>query len=328
MKCLYLILSVSFGKSSAFLPLPAVSTSSWAFQSHRHYEGIITKATTSDGDQSAQAAIDWIKKEPLESILPKENVLAIISEVLADDSLIEDSEILVKNNWDSLEKRLREETRTCSDILGEESTDKVLDAVKSLDTYDPQSVRAFLSSSAVTDLFSKILYDGIFEFFQKIDVFGNIVNSLPIIGPIRKQIVAETKKQLDRSLGPLVQNFLGTYTKIAVAQASEYILSPSNRKSFGIANARLVSNILDRPINSLLPPSGLSDDLRVKAFEYLRGVKTEDLTEYVDFVYDLAGDKNVDRFVDVDRVIQASPTLQRSIDSVWTRALEAKKEDS
>ena len=281
------------------------------------------KAASSNEEHSARPAINWFKQETLESLLPKEDALAIISELLSDDALIDDSEILVKRNWESFEKRLQEETRSCSDILGEESTERILNAVQSLDSYDPQSVRAFLSSDAVNNLFGKILYDGIFEFFQKIDVFGNIVNSLPIIGPIRKQIVSETKRQLDRSLGPLVQSFLGQYTKIAVAQASDYILSPSNQKAFGTANVRLVSNILDRPINTLLPPSDLSENLRVKTFDYVRSIESEEINQYVDFIYDFVGNKTVDRFVDVDRILEASPTLQKSIDSIWTRATDA-----
>lgn len=48
--------------------------------------------------------------------------------------------------------------------------------------YDPQTVKAFLGSSAVELMIGGILYEAIFEFTKKADVFGGIVNSLPIIG--------------------------------------------------------------------------------------------------------------------------------------------------
>lgn len=306
---------ITFQRTTAFAPTPLQPR-------------VVSSRTSivQQASSSSRAGINWITKEPLESLLPKDDALAIISELLADKSLIDDSEELVATNWKSLEARLRNETRSSSEILGAETTDRILKAVQSVDAYDAQSVRAFLESDAILNLFSRVLYDGIFEFFQKIDVFGQIINGLPIIGPIRKQIVTETKKQLDRSLGPLVQNFLSTYTKIAVGQASEYVLSPSNRKAFGSANVKLVSSVLERPVNSLLPPADMADTLQTNAFEFVRSVDPSELDEYVDFVYDFAGDKNIDRVVDVDRVLDASPTLQKAVDNIWNNAQQANGE--
>jgi hypothetical protein len=45
--------------------------------------------------------------------------------------------------------------------------------------------------------------------------------------------------------------------------------------------------------------------------------------QYVHYVYDFLGDKRVDSVIDVDRVLDASPTLQKTVDSLWTRALRA-----
>jgi len=159
-------------------------------------------------------------------------------------------------------------------------------------------------------------------------VFGNIINGLPIIGPLRKKIVVETKKSLDRSLGPLVQKFLATYTKIAVFEASEFILSPANTKVFASANVRLVSSLMDRSVNSLLPPAEMSDKLKDDAFEYLRNVDTESVERYLGFTYDILGDKSVDSVVDTDRVLDASPTLRRTIDTLWDKAINARLEST
>jgi hypothetical protein len=276
---------------------------------------------------SARPAITWFKEESLESLLPKDDLRAILSELLSDESFVDDSEDLFSRNWNKLESRLGDETRSLSELLGEQTTEQLLKAVKKIDEYDPETVRAFLSSTAINTLFSKILYDGIFEFFQKIDVFGQIINNLPIIGPIRKQIVTETKRQLDRSLGPLVQNFLATYTKIAVMQASDFILSPENRNAFGSANAKLVSSLLGRPVNSLLPPGDTGEKILAATFEYLRKVDSDDFDEYIDFIYGFAEDKSLDRLVNVDRLVDSSPTLQKTLDSFWTRAVEAKASD-
>lgn len=287
------------------------------FGKHKRSLSLATSAA------SARPVVAWYATETLESLLPKEDALAIVSEILDNDALMDDSAALVNENWEKLAQRLGNETRTTSEILGKEATDRVLQSMQGWNEYDPQAVRAFLGSDAVNALFAKILYDGIFEFFQKIDVFGNIVNTLPILGPIRRQIVIETKKSLDRTLGPLVQQFLGTYTKVAVLEAVEFVLSPSNRKSFGTANVKLVSSLLDRPVQSLIPSAETTDRLKEDALDYLQRANKEEVERYVQYVYDFVGDKRVDSVINVDRVLDASPTLQKTIDSLWTRALNA-----
>ena len=142
---------------------------------------------------------------------------------------------------------------------------------------------------------------------------------------MRNKIRDEAKRSLDRTVGPLIKTFLQSYTKVAVLEASDFVLSPGNRKIFGSANVKLASNILERPVNSLVPSSDMTSKFRNDAFEYLRCVKMTDLEEYVTFCYDLVGDKSVDDAFDVNRIIDASPTLQKSIDIVWTKAVNAEK---
>jgi len=265
-------------------------------------------------------AIDWFRTETLQDLVPKQDALSILDELLSNEELINDTENMVIKNWDKLQGKLLEEKRSLAEILGKETTDRLLKSIENVEGYDPQAVRAFLGSEAVNKLLAQILYDGIYNFFQTIDVFGNIIGSLPIIGPIRNQIRDETKKNLDRTVGPLIQTFLRTYTKVAVLEASDFVLSPSNRKIFNSANVKLVSSLLERPVNSLVPPSELSQSLRDDLIDYLKKVETDTLEEYVNIAYDLLGDKSLDSFFNVNRVLDASPTLQSTIDRIWTRA--------
>ena len=277
------------------------------------------------GESSSEAAeasdaIGFLVSTPVEELLPSQDLLLIIDELLQSKSLIDDSEALFTKNWGSIEKRLRDETRSVRALIGEETTDRLLRSVGNIDGYDGDAVRSFLSSDAINKLFSKLLFDGIVEFFDQIDVFGRIISGLPIIGPIRNQIRDEAKKNLDRTVRPLIQGFLKSYTSIAVGQASEFVMSPSNRKIFGQANQKLAASVLDRPVNTLLPPGDMASQLIVDAFEYVRNVSTEDLRQYVEFVYGYVGDKSIDRAVNVERVLEASPTLKRTVDNVWKRA--------
>ena len=169
--------------------------------------------------------------------------------------------------------------------------------------------------------------DGIYEFFQTIDVFGNIISGLPVLGPIRNKIRDDLKKQLDRTLGPTLRTFLKGYTSVAIGRASSFVLSDQNRRAFGAANARLLKSVLDRPLQDLLPES--SDPsiakLRTEFFEYLRQLNEEDssdLENYAEFVYDLIGDKTLDSVgLNVHRVLDASPTLENTANRIFDEAI-------
>ncbi|CAJ1937516.1 unnamed protein product [Cylindrotheca closterium] len=285
-----------------------------------HHPNSLTITALNLQRSTVREAIDWFQQEPLETLLPKADALQILDELVCNETLIDDSEALVEKNWAKIESRIQDENRSPKELLGEETCDRLLKSVANADIYDNEAVRAFLSSDAINTLFAKILYDGIYEFFQTIDVFGNLISNLPIIGPIRNQIRDETKRNLDRTLGPLVQGFLRSYTKVAVLQASDFIMSPSNKKSFGNANVRLVSSILDRPISSLLPPPEMAAGLRKDLFDYVRTVKVEDLEQYADFVYDYLGDKSLNRLVNVNRILDSSPTLDATVERVVRRA--------
>jgi len=279
-----------------------------------------SSSSSSSSSVSAREVINWIKAEQLESLLPKADTLQIIAELLSDAALIDDSEALVIKNSEKIERKLQSETRSISSIIGSDTTDRILASVENIDGYDPDAVRAFLGSEAVNKLLAQILYDGIYNFFQTIDVFGNIIGQLPIIGPLRNKIRDDAKRNLDRTVGPLIQTFLRSYTKTAVLEAAEFVLSPSNRKVFAGANVKLVKNVLDRPLNTLIPPSDMTASLRNDLFDYVRRVKVEDVEEYVTFCYDIVGDKAVDDVFNVNRVIDASPTLGKTIDRIWSRA--------
>ena len=279
-----------------------------------------TARFASSTESDASNAISYIVSTPIEKLLPSQDLLLIIDELIESKELIDDTEALFAKNWVSIERRLRDETRSIKALIGDETTSRILRSVGNIDGYDGDAVRSFLSSDAINKLFSKLLFDAIIEFFDQIDVFGRIISGLPIIGPIRNQIQAETKKNLDRTVKPLIQGFLKSYTTIAVGQASDFVMSPANRKMFGQANQKLVASLLDRPVNMLLPPGDMASQLIKDVFEYVRTIQTEDLRQYVDFVYGYVGSKSIDSAVDVERVLSASPTLKKTVDNVFSRA--------
>jgi len=280
--------------------------------------------------------VDWIQGKPLDSLVSKDETIAICRELTADQDLLDSLERAIVENWDRIVQKLIENNggdsgrkSTLGGLLGEEATQRLLRGVQNIDLYsDAKTVNAFLQSDAVNELFAQTLYDGIYEFFQTIDVFGNIISNLPVLGPIRNKIRDDLKNQLDRTLGPTLRTFLKGYTSVAIGRAAGFVLSEQNQRAFGAANARLLGSILDRPLEDLLPESSNPSivKLRTEFFGYLRnlgGEESSDLEEYAALVYDLIGDKSLDSLnLNVHRVLDASPTLESTANRILDEALE------
>ena len=194
--------------------------------------------------------------------------------------------------------------------------------------FAPKFYRFGSRNTALNAVLSSAKDDGIYEFFQTIDVFGNIISNLPVLGPIRNKIRDDLKSQLDRTLGPTLRGFLGGYTSVAIGRAAGFVLSEQNRRAFGAANARLLQSLLERPLEDLLPESSNPSvaKLRDEFFGYLRNLGDEnssDLEEYAALVYDLIGDKSLDSLgLNVHRVLDASPTLESTANRILDEALE------
>jgi len=279
--------------------------------------------------------VDWIQGKPFESLVSKDETIAICRELTGDQALLDNLELAIVDNWDKIVQKLirndGEGKNTMGGLLGEEATQRLLRGFQDVDLYsDPKTVNAFLQSDAVNDLFAQTLYDGIYEFFQTIDVFGNIISGLPVLGPIRNKIRDDLKKQLDRTLGPSLRSFLKGYTSVAIGRAAGFVLSEQNRRAFGTANARLLESILDRPLEDLLPESSNPSivKLRTEFFGYLRNLGEEDssdLEEYAALIYDLIGDKSLDSLgLNVHRVLDVSPTLESTANRILDEAMKSR----
>ena len=146
---------------------------------------------------------------------------------------------------------------------------------------------------------------------------------------------------MDRTLGPLVQRFLSGYTRVAIRQAVEFVVSEENASAFGRANARLVQYLLEkRTVAEWIPEERQLGEWREEVWSYLVGLEVgegegggmvkEDQKQVVEqsiqWTYDLVGDKCVnDAGLDVDAILDSSPTLERKLGSFWKRCQDASK---
>lgn len=300
--------------------------------------------------------------QTLESLLSPSEARTITDELLFDNTsqstIFNDSSYqqYVKY-WAKVEARLREENeRTPADLLGRELTERILSSIRgdapagkngrgggtSGTGYDAQTVLTFLESDAVNSLFTQLLYDAIFEFTTKFDILGNAISKLPLLGPVRNQVLKESKRNMDRTLGPLLQSFLSGYTRVAIRQAVDFVVSEENASAFGKANARLVGYLLEkRTVADWIPEEKVLAEWREEAWAYLVGLEEGDgdggkvkadqkmvVEQSIEWVYDLVGDKCIeDGGVNVDEILDASPTLERSLGQFWERCKDASKSE-
>lgn len=292
---------------------------------------------------------NYLAKQTLESILSPSDVWAMINELLFENNLkstiLNDASYLqyvklCKNIEDHLRK---EDKRTLADLLGKELTDRILSSIRGDgrrgSNYDPQTVLTFLESDAINSLLTKLLYDAIFEFTMKIDILGNAISNLPLLGPVRNQVLKESKKNMDRTLGPLLQRFISGYTRVATRQAVDFMVSEENASSFGKANVRLVSYLLEkRSVADWLPDESALAEGREEIWKHLVRLDGGDgnsiikddqkkiVEQSIEWMYDLAGDKSIeDAGLNVNDILDASPTLERTMGKFWLTCLKASK---
>ena len=292
---------------------------------------------------------NYLAKQTLESILSPSDVRAMTNELFFENNskstILNDASYLqYVKLCKKIEDRLRkEDKRTPVDLLGKELTDRILSSIRGdggrRGNYDPQTVLTFLESDAINSLLTKLLYDAIFEFTMKIDILGNAISSLPLLGPVRNQVLKESKRNMDRTLGPLLQRFLSGYTRVATRQAVDFMVSEENASSFGKANVRLVSYLLEkRTVADWLPDESLLAEGREEVWKYLVGLESGDgnviikddqkkiVEQGIEWMYNLAGDKSIeDVGLNINDILDASPTLERSLGKFWHTCLTASK---
>jgi hypothetical protein len=135
-----------------------------------------------------------LSTQNLDTLLSKEDAIAISNELFFTANTPKNnndnnpSPLFNENSreqyikyWNKIIQRLRGETRTPSDLLGKQITNKILKSIRgdNIDgnksgkgSYDANTVRTFLESEAINFLFAKLLYDAIFEFTTKFDILG------------------------------------------------------------------------------------------------------------------------------------------------------------
>lgn len=279
----------------------------------------MARTASSSSSVSYTHAEKWIRQQTLREILPPLEVASAVKSLREDTALRESYRPVVNKAIERIETQLRGETRSLRELLGEDASEKVLSALESVKG-DADATRSFLRTPAVEKVVGSILYEGIFEFIKQVDILGNIINGLPIIGPIRQQIMNGVKTELDRTLGNQVKGFLGGYSRLATEQLVTLVLSDENAQGFAGARRRLGEELLARPLSSLVPPQALVDEMKESAWTLVEQPLPIGDEETLNRIYDSFGDESLDGLG-----VPTPPQLSGLADSVLTRFLNSQE---
>jgi len=234
----------------------------------------------------------WLRRQTVSSVLPKAQARSLLQDFRDDRRFWAQQRRQYARIWVLIEQGMRQEHRPLRAVLGEDTSQRLLDALEQMDE-DPALVTTIIRSEVVEKLLGHVLYEGILAFIERADLLGSIFNTLPILGPIRKQLLENARTSLDSLLGPQITRFLGDYTSSAAESAVGYTLNADNRESFRRARRNLGTKLLDKPLSDFL--SNLSELemalVRDSVWIAVQELRLPNEIELLDALYDEFGDE-------------------------------------
>lgn len=231
----------------------------------------------------------WLRERRVPELVSRDEATKLIEELRKDDAFWTRFRPRFERAWARAEERARAERRPLRELLSPDAQKRLLDAAEGLDP-DPEAVRTFLRSPAIETMLGSVLYTGIFEFIKKVDLLGNLINKLPVIGPIRKRVMAAFSEEVELRLEGQIKAFLGGFSGLAVERMIQFVLSDENRDGFRKARRRLAEHLLQRPLASLLPDVATTDRWRDAAWSGLREASLRDEAQLLQWIYEDHGD--------------------------------------
>ena len=103
------------------------------------------QATSAEVEGIIETVQEWVKHESFGSLVTKPKVMRIIGEVKQNQEAWK----VLEKLWIDTEQEILNDTRSLKEVLGENSYQQILTSVEKVDIYEPESVKAFLSSPAI-----------------------------------------------------------------------------------------------------------------------------------------------------------------------------------
>jgi hypothetical protein len=231
----------------------------------------------------------WLRERRVPELVRREEAGKLIQDLRQDEAFWTRLRPRFDHAWTRAEERARAEKRGLKEVLSADAQKRVLEGAEAFDP-DPEAVRTFLRSPAIETMLGSVIYTGIFEFIKKVDLLGSLINKLPVIGPIRKRVMAAFAEEVEMRLEGQIKAFLGGFSGLAVERMIQFVLSDENREGFKKARRRLAEHLLHRPVASLVPDAATTARWRDAAWTALREASLRDEAQVLQWIYDDHGD--------------------------------------
>ena len=255
-----------------------------------------TKTALAGGDSREKAAAlvrqleSWLGDQRVVDVITADEVEILASEIRADDAYWSALKPRFDEAWARVETHLREEERPLEEILADPMVEQLIEAAADVEP-DVETVGAFLRSPAVEAMLGDLLYTGISEFMRRADLIGAVIDKLPVIGSIRKKILATVSDEIERRLESQIKSFLGGSSGMAVESVIQFIFRDENRADFRAAQRQLMKHVLARPLNTLLPDAGMMGSMRDAVWASLPEAALKNEREIIDLAFEVAGEE-------------------------------------
>ena len=288
------------------------------------YRKVVACASSSNVDVSVELINNfksWASEKTVESMLPKQKIYKIIEEIKRSPNAALSIKPIYNDVFSKIEVFIETEQRSIKQLLGVEASTRFLNSVEQTNIYDATTVRAFLISPIFEKMIGTVLYEGIFQFIQKIDFVGNVVNKLPLLGPLRQNFVVQFKKVLDVVVGDELKKFLAGFNRVAVQRMVDFILSKENSKYLLQANKNLVDSIISRPIVDIVSISRQSrQELKEDFWVSINTISENELKVIADTFYANFADY---KFNLIGETIDQIPVLKSTLAEIVDEYLQS-----
>jgi hypothetical protein len=213
----------------------------------------------------------FLERSSLNELLPEDIVLPWISRRAKPEQVEAQWREPFNRAWARARSIMAADGRQVREVLGEERSARLVSLAERLEP-PPEAVRAVFRQGATEKLLGEVLYEGIMGFLKRADLLGPVVDKLPILGGLRRRLLASLKEEFERRAETKVRSFLQQASKAAVERAIEFVLSDKNRELFKGMRHKLAQTVLDRRVRELAGSDEQSEQLREEAWRVLVSV--------------------------------------------------------
>jgi hypothetical protein len=241
---------------------------------------------------------NWIRGKSINELVSRVDVTALGREIAKDKQTLERAYQLYDLLWDWTREELEEETRSVRELAGTELSERLV-KVAGNTTPDEETARIMFRNPAAEAMFGNVLYEGISEFLSRVDIIGEILDNIPLIGGIKGKIEDNIPQGTQGLVEGRIKKFLGNFSGAACEKGMNVVLSDDHINEVQAVQAEVVEHFLDQPVQDYVPDPHESDEWKTAVWSAVETQldDVEELMDRLDRFYDDFNAHSLDEFL-------------------------------